>query len=58
MSDFRDEGAPAHPPLVPPVADHGALAMTEAELRDWGRRFGHSAHPPLVITISGELGAG
>ena len=32
--------------------------MTEAELRDWGHRFGRSAHPPLVVTISGELGAG
>ena len=49
---------PAHPPLVPPLAERGALAMTERELRDWGRRFGHSAHPPLVVAISGELGAG
>ena len=49
---------PAHPPLVPPLATHGALAMTEGELRDWGRRFGRAAHSPLVVTISGELGAG
>ena len=47
-----------HPPLVPPLADHGALAMDEASLRDWGRRFGRSAHAPLVVTFSGELGAG
>jgi tRNA threonylcarbamoyladenosine biosynthesis protein TsaE len=40
------------------LADHGALAMSEAELRDWGRRFGRAAHPPLVITLTGELGAG
>lgn len=53
------EGQPAaHPPLVPPLAEHGALAMTESELRDWGRRFGRSSQAPLVITISGELGAG
>jgi len=32
-----------HPPLVPQLADHGALAMTEPELRDWGHRFGRSA---------------
>jgi tRNA threonylcarbamoyladenosine biosynthesis protein TsaE len=32
--------------------------MTEEELRDWGRRFGRSAHAPLVVTISGELGSG
>ena len=51
-------GVPAHPPLVPPLAERGALAMTEGALRDWGRRFGRSAHPPLVVTIAGELGAG
>jgi tRNA threonylcarbamoyladenosine biosynthesis protein TsaE len=49
---------PPHPPLVPPLAEHGALAMTEAELRDWGRRFGRAAHAPLLVTIAGELGAG
>lgn len=58
MIESFDGGVPSHPPLVPPLADHGALAMTEAELSDWGRRFGRSAHPPLVITITGELGAG
>lgn len=49
---------PSHEPIIPPLADHGHLAMTESELRDWGRRFGRAAHPPLVITITGELGAG
>lgn len=58
MNGPAREDAPAHPPLVPPLAEQGALAMTEEELRDWGRRFGKSAHPPLVITITGELGAG
>jgi tRNA threonylcarbamoyl adenosine modification protein YjeE len=48
----------AHPPLVPSLANHGALAMTEEELRDWGRRFGRSARAPLVVTLSGDLGAG
>ncbi|HEY2025493.1 MAG TPA: tRNA (adenosine(37)-N6)-threonylcarbamoyltransferase complex ATPase subunit type 1 TsaE [Gemmatimonadaceae bacterium] len=47
-----------HPPLIPPLANVGALAMTESELRDWGRRFGHAAHAPLLVTISGELGSG
>ena len=32
--------------------------MGEAELRDWGRRFGRAAHAPLVVVITGELGAG
>lgn len=49
---------PAHAPLVPPLAEQGALAMTEGELRDWGRRFGRAAHAPLLVTITGELGAG
>jgi tRNA threonylcarbamoyladenosine biosynthesis protein TsaE len=49
---------PAHEPLVPVLAEHGALAMTERELRDWGRRFGRAAHPPLVVTLEGDLGAG
>jgi len=47
-----------HEPIVPILADHGALAMTEAELRDWGHRFGRTARAPVVITLSGELGAG
>lgn len=47
-----------HPPLVPPLADVGALAMTEGELRDWGRRFGRAAQAPVLVTVSGELGAG
>src|SRR3954464_8788530 len=51
-------GTPAHPPLVPKLADHGALAMTEGELRDWGRRFGRAAQAPLVVTLAGDLGAG
>ncbi|MEO7457351.1 MAG: tRNA (adenosine(37)-N6)-threonylcarbamoyltransferase complex ATPase subunit type 1 TsaE [Gemmatimonadaceae bacterium] len=51
-------GGHPHPPLIPPLAEHGGLAMTEDELRDWGRRFGRSAHPPLVVTITGDLGAG
>jgi len=49
---------PAHPPLVPPLAEQGALAMSLEELRDWGRRFGKAAHAPLVVVIRGELGAG
>lgn len=53
-----DSGEHAHPPLIPPRAEQGALAMTEAELRDWGMRFGRSAKPPLLVTITGELGAG
>ena len=57
MSDERPD-IHAHAPLVPPLADQGALAMTISELRDWGRRFGRAAHAPLLVAIRGELGAG
>jgi tRNA threonylcarbamoyl adenosine modification protein YjeE len=58
MSNAPAHDHGGHAPLVPALADQGALAMTEAELRDWGRRFGRSAHAPLLVTLSGELGAG
>jgi tRNA threonylcarbamoyladenosine biosynthesis protein TsaE len=47
-----------HPPVIPPLADHGRLACTREELVVWGERFGRLARPPLLVTISGELGAG
>ncbi len=48
----------AHEPIIPPLAEHGHLACSEAELAAWGERFGRAATPPLVVTIAGELGAG
>lgn len=47
-----------HEPIIPPLAGHGHLAIDERELVEWGERFGHVAHAPLLVTISGELGAG
>ena len=47
-----------HEPIVPPLAAKGHLALSQAELVDWGRRFGRVASPPLVVAIGGELGAG
>lgn len=32
--------------------------MTEAELVDWGEAFGRAARAPLVVAITGDLGAG
>lgn len=58
MTDAPLTSHPDHGPLLPPLAAQGELAMTESELRDWGRRFGRAAHPPLVVTLRGELGAG
>jgi tRNA threonylcarbamoyladenosine biosynthesis protein TsaE len=48
----------SHEPIIPPLAAKGHLALTEAELVDWGERFGRVATAPLVVAIRGELGAG
>src|ERR1041384_7317558 len=48
----------SHEPIVPPLAGKGHLALTQAELIEWGGRFGRVATAPLVVAISGELGAG
>ena len=32
--------------------------MTEPELERWGESFGRAARPPLVVAITGDLGAG
>jgi tRNA threonylcarbamoyladenosine biosynthesis protein TsaE len=48
----------AHHHVIPPLAASGKVAVTEPELRSWGERLGRAATAPLVIAISGELGAG
>jgi len=47
-----------HDSIVPPLAAHGKLALTEDELREWGWRFGRVTKAPVVVTIAGDLGAG
>lgn len=32
--------------------------MTEEELRSWGEALGRTLTPPMLVTITGELGAG
>lgn len=44
--------------VLPPLASEGRLALTERELCDWGARLGKQVRPPLVITLTGDLGAG
>ena len=48
----------SHAPIIPPLAAHGHLALTEGELIAWGEAFGRAATAPLVVTITGDLGAG
>jgi tRNA threonylcarbamoyladenosine biosynthesis protein TsaE len=47
-----------HRHLVPPLAAQGHITVDEAELREWGTALGQATKPPLVVSISGELGAG
>ncbi len=49
---------PAHRHVVPSEAAKGHLKLTEAELRHWGEELGRSITPPLVVTLTGELGVG
>ena len=49
---------PAHRHIVPPRAERGHLKLTESELRAWGEELGRGATPPLLITLTGELGVG
>ena len=44
--------------LVPPRADRGRLTLDVAELAQWGEALGRSAAAPLIIALSGDLGAG
>jgi tRNA threonylcarbamoyl adenosine modification protein YjeE len=49
---------PAHRHVVPARADRGHLKLTESELRHWGEELGRSITPPLLVTLTGELGVG
>ena len=49
---------PAHRHIVPPRAERGHLKLSESELRAWGEELGRAATPPLLITLTGELGVG
>lgn len=44
--------------LVPPRAERGRITLDLAELRAWGEALGRNAAAPLVIAMSGDLGAG
>jgi tRNA threonylcarbamoyladenosine biosynthesis protein TsaE len=48
----------AHRHLVPPLAGRGHLRLTEKELRQWGEDLGRAISPPLLITLTGDLGTG
>lgn len=43
---------------MPPRADRGRITLDADELAQWGEALGRSAQAPLVIALSGDLGAG
>lgn len=45
-------------PPLPPRAAQGHLALTLPELVAWGERFGAALRSPVVVALSGDLGAG
>ena len=49
---------PAHRHIVPPRAERGHLTLSETELKAWGEELGRAAAPPLLITLTGDLGVG
>jgi tRNA threonylcarbamoyladenosine biosynthesis protein TsaE len=44
--------------VIPSRARHGRLVVTRDELVAWGEGVGRAAHPPMIMAISGPLGAG
>lgn len=44
--------------LLPQDAARSHLALDETELRQWGRNLGAVCKAPLVVSLSGDLGAG
>ena len=48
----------SHPTIIPALASGGELALTEPELVRWGESLGKASRPPLVIAVTGDLGAG
>lgn len=48
----------AHRHVVPPLAAKGRLTLDENEMKAWGRDLGEAIVAPLVISLSGDLGAG
>ena len=47
-----------HRHVVPPLASKGHLTLDERELVQWGEDLGEASKAPLVMSLTGELGAG
>ena len=47
-----------HRHVLPPLAAKGHLNLTQDEMVAWGRELGEAIVPPLVLSVTGDLGAG
>jgi tRNA threonylcarbamoyladenosine biosynthesis protein TsaE len=52
------DGGHVGPHVVPQRARRGRLVVTLTELVAWGEALGRAMQPPLVVALSGPLGAG
>ena len=46
------------PHRVPALAARSRTTLDQPALERWGESFGHATRAPLIVAISGELGAG
>jgi tRNA threonylcarbamoyladenosine biosynthesis protein TsaE len=44
--------------LLPILAGEGRLVLDEGEMSHWGSELGRAIVPPLLITLTGDLGTG
>ncbi len=44
--------------VVPPLAAKGHLNLSESEMKHWGYELGEAFVAPLVVSLSGDPGAG
>ncbi|MEO5580002.1 MAG: tRNA (adenosine(37)-N6)-threonylcarbamoyltransferase complex ATPase subunit type 1 TsaE [Gemmatimonadaceae bacterium] len=44
--------------VVPPLAPRSGLTLDEAGLTRWGEELGAASKAPLVVALTGDLGAG
>jgi len=53
-------GTPAHvgSHIIPPRAGRSHIVLSLDELLAWGEAMGRAASPPLLVALSGPLGAG
>jgi tRNA threonylcarbamoyladenosine biosynthesis protein TsaE len=54
----NDPTARVGPHVVPRLAARSRIVVSQDELVAWGEALGRATYPPLVVALSGPLGAG